>query len=148
VSDPQLMLVTIRALPDDAPAAVRLRRWLKLGLRTFGLRCVSVEEVPPRVLAVANNERDPPMGLESNHVGQPGVCRSCGARIQWVETVAGRRMPLDVGAASDGNVIFSSEGKALVLSQDAAAQARQTGATRFFRSHFATCPDREKWRRK
>ena len=43
---PNDVRVIIRALPDDAPASVRLRRWLKLGLRTFGLRCVSVEEVP------------------------------------------------------------------------------------------------------
>jgi hypothetical protein len=43
---PQAVRLTVRPLPDDAPAAVRLRRWLKLGLRTFGLKCLSVEEVP------------------------------------------------------------------------------------------------------
>jgi hypothetical protein len=36
--------LTIRALPDaEVPAAVRLRRWLKLGLRSFRLRCTEIE---------------------------------------------------------------------------------------------------------
>jgi hypothetical protein len=39
--------LTIRPLPDaEAPAAIRLRRWLKMGLRVFGLRCTAFEKVP------------------------------------------------------------------------------------------------------
>jgi hypothetical protein len=39
-------LVTLDALVDDVPAAVRLRRLLKCALRSFGFRCVSVRDVP------------------------------------------------------------------------------------------------------
>jgi hypothetical protein len=87
------------------------------------------------------------MGLQSSHVGQPGVCRSCGAALVWLETVHGKWLPLDVGPADDGNVVLSSAGKAMVLSPAAAEQARQTGAKRY-RTHFASCPNAKDWRRR
>jgi hypothetical protein len=37
--------VTLRPLRSDVPAVVRLRRFLKLALRAFGLRAVEVAEV-------------------------------------------------------------------------------------------------------
>jgi len=37
--------LTLRALPSDAPATVRLRAALKLFLRRFRLRCERIEEV-------------------------------------------------------------------------------------------------------
>ncbi len=39
--------VILRPLPDTVPGVVRLRRFLKTALRGFGLRCVTVDEVPP-----------------------------------------------------------------------------------------------------
>ena len=39
--------VTLRTVPRAGPAELRLRRALKVLLRAFGLKCVSVEEVPP-----------------------------------------------------------------------------------------------------
>jgi hypothetical protein len=39
--------VTLRPLKDSVPAAVRMRRALKLLGRAFGLRAVRVEELPP-----------------------------------------------------------------------------------------------------
>jgi hypothetical protein len=38
--------LTLRAPPDGVPDGVKLRRLLKALLRRFGLRCLSVEEVP------------------------------------------------------------------------------------------------------
>jgi hypothetical protein len=38
----------LEAKPAGVPAAVRLRRALKVLLRAFGLRCVWVREVGPR----------------------------------------------------------------------------------------------------
>ena len=38
----ETFVVTIEALPDDAPATIRLRRWLKTGYRWLRLRCVSI----------------------------------------------------------------------------------------------------------
>ena len=42
VSEPALLtvplIVTAREIPGQPPPAVRVRRWLKIGLRTFGIR--------------------------------------------------------------------------------------------------------------
>jgi hypothetical protein len=36
----------LEALPDGgAPAVIRLRRWLKTGLRAFGLRCTAAVQL-------------------------------------------------------------------------------------------------------
>jgi len=45
VDIPERYTVLVCALPDPdgAPAIVRFRRWLKSGLRAFGLRCVRCE---------------------------------------------------------------------------------------------------------
>jgi hypothetical protein len=37
--------LVVEALPSDTPAAVRLRSWLKRGLRSFNLKCVEAKEV-------------------------------------------------------------------------------------------------------
>jgi hypothetical protein len=34
-------------LPKPVAAAVRLKLWLKIGLRAFGLKCEAVEEIAP-----------------------------------------------------------------------------------------------------
>jgi hypothetical protein len=39
--------LTLRAQPGAVPPVVRLRRLLKTALRSFGLRCLAVEEVRP-----------------------------------------------------------------------------------------------------
>jgi len=41
------LLVEGRDLPDDAPLIVRLRRWLKAGLRAYGLRCKEIVPTQP-----------------------------------------------------------------------------------------------------
>lgn len=69
-------------------------------------------------------------------------CRSCGAPMRWVETSAGRRMPLDPDPSSAGNVVIEADGKARVLPPVEAA--RYTGEK--FTSHFATCPDAARFR--
>lgn len=43
---PRYRLV-VQAQPDDVPAIVRLRRWLKAGLRSYGLRCTDAREIRP-----------------------------------------------------------------------------------------------------
>jgi hypothetical protein len=43
MSDPQRYNLTVEALPDDTvPASVRLRRWLKTGLRQCRVRCLAI----------------------------------------------------------------------------------------------------------
>jgi hypothetical protein len=43
--DSEEFVVTIRVLPARTPAAIRLRQWLKIGLRALGLKATRVEEV-------------------------------------------------------------------------------------------------------
>ena len=47
--------LTLRAPPDGVPDGVKLRRLLKALLRRFGLRCLSVEEVPAAAPAEARS---------------------------------------------------------------------------------------------
>lgn len=53
---PDRLTVELQVLPSSAPGNVRVKRWLKLGLRAFGIRCLSIgpaaEQQPP----------DPPAG--------------------------------------------------------------------------------------
>jgi hypothetical protein len=55
----------LEALADDVPAAIRLRRALKLLLRTFGLRCRSAADPTPRQLTVGGLAADPPRRPDS-----------------------------------------------------------------------------------
>jgi hypothetical protein len=43
---PRDILLILRPLADEVPPAVRLRQALKVLLRAFGLRCLSVEWLP------------------------------------------------------------------------------------------------------
>lgn len=86
---------------------------------------------PPRPqLPLASGRRDPVTGLcEFNvgaHVGAlrcTGTCRACGARIAWVETAMGKKMPLDL------------------------ATERFEGHAYWYESHFARCPKADSFRR-
>jgi hypothetical protein len=53
-------------------------------------------------------------------------CRSCGAKISWIVTKSGKKNPVD----HDYKTIVTDEGEVV--------RGRE--------SHFATCPDAEKWR--
>lgn len=66
-----------------------------------------------------------------------GTCRSCGASVEWAELTSGKRHPFDgeiVAVRTQGSVI---EGRVI--------EFVDTDVTP---SHFQTCPDAEKWRRK
>lgn len=59
--------------------------------------------------------------------GGDGTCRSCGAAVVWFKTDAGKNMPVDA---------------ATVLPEDLVLELPRHV------SHFATCPDADKFRRK
>lgn len=66
-----------------------------------------------------------------------GTCRSCHAEIEWAEVVkSGRRMPFD------GRIVA-------VLTKRDPATGRQIEVvdTAVTTSHFASCPQRDKWRK-
>jgi hypothetical protein len=64
----------------------------------------------------------------------PGTCRSCHAPITWYELISGRRHPVNAGA-----VILQTQ-------HDDAGQL--VGTIDSSDSHFATCPDAQKWSRR
>lgn len=59
---------------------------------------------------------------------RPGQCRSCKAVIYWIETAAGRKMPVDCEV-------------------DGAFEPRVDEAGRGV-SHFSVCPDANQWRKR
>lgn len=75
-------------------------------------------------------------------------CRSCNAPVVWARTAFQNvPMPLDWEPASDGNILVLNEDRiirAVVLPPGDERIATQTTYT----SHFATCPDGGKWRRR
>lgn len=70
-------------------------------------------------------------------------CRSCGAPIRWVKTEAGKAMPLDAEPAVDGNICLEDGVAHYVPRHD-----NDSKAGPYFKSHFATCPQRKQWRKK
>jgi hypothetical protein len=54
-------------------------------------------------------------------------CKSCGAKIVWMRTVAGKFIPVDADTVQEGDVKF------IPISRHV--------------SHFATCPQSKKWRK-
>jgi hypothetical protein len=91
-------------------------------------------------------------------------CRSCRALVFWAETSRGKRMLVDEKRVAEGNVkvtwrelydeplaiVLGSAGLALAQAEHKAAL--EQGLTdepelMLHTSHFATCPDAERWRR-
>lgn len=71
------------------------------------------------------------------------ACRSCGARVRWALTVNNKRQPFDYEPSDDGTFVLHPVRGALhaIYAPEAGAgDAKHT-------SHFATCPDADRWRR-
>lgn len=81
------------------------------------------------------------------------TCRSCRKPIRWaIHETTGRRMPLDVDARPDGNVVIVEwrEGRPHALPVVAVGKSAISRAVTSYRyvSHFATCPNSTRHRRK
>jgi hypothetical protein len=64
-----------------------------------------------------------------------GVCRGCGAGIDWYETLRGRRMPMNAGAVPRKSEKDEATGRVVAFfSADD--------------SHWATCEKRDEFRRR
>ena len=77
------------------------------------------------------------------------ACLSCGAAVVWTVTHKGRRMPVDAEPVEDGNIRLRRDGDRVVAEYpgkehpglfDEDDRARHV-------SHFATCPQAQRWRR-
>ena len=62
------------------------------------------------------------------------ICKGCGAKVRWVKTANGNRMPLDLEPVAT-NVMVEFMGSFVL-------------APKAFVSHFATCPQADKFRGK
>lgn len=99
-----------------------------------------------------------------------GVCKSCGAELEWARTTEGHSIPLDRVPVPDGNIIFDYEPtgavdvpacsseqrpeRRLVARVLTAVQLERMRADalpgltpKLYKSHFATCPDAAKYRK-
>lgn len=69
------------------------------------------------------------------------TCRSCNAEIEWaISHATGRPMPVDAKPTPNGNLVVIG-GVARAFTDDDARVHRERRT-----SHFATCPDAQKWR--
>lgn len=75
-------------------------------------------------------------------------CGTCHAEIIWAVTTKAKRMPVDKDIHAQGNVLLADRGGSTPLAKvlTVAQQFGMQGKLR--RSHFATCPDANKHRRK
>ncbi len=77
----------------------------------------------------------------------PSKCRSCGALVRWVTTLAGKKMPVDIDTSKYGNIVLRPDGTCEILSSAAAIVARSRSG-RLHLSHFVTCPHGPSWRKR
>lgn len=80
-------------------------------------------------------------------------CRSCNAKILWAVTEKGKRMPVDAVASEKGNIFLQHrpnlEPLAVYMTDQQRDSAKGTLMEhRMYTSHFATCPQAKKWRKK
>ncbi len=66
-------------------------------------------------------------------------CISCRARIYWLSTIGGKKMPVDAQPTNAGTVILTDKG-AQVLTGMFLDAARNDDDERLYMPHFATCP--------
>lgn len=76
------------------------------------------------------------------------VCRSCGARVRWVRTYRGRRIPLDFEPNPRGNVVLVGGGDTPPIATVFRECQRENvpDDVPVFMPHHATCPDADDWR--
>lgn len=93
-----------------------------------------------------------------NHRPNTGHCRSCGAPIEWAYTAKDELMPVDAEPNREGNIVTYREGDTdiirakvlgpLELEELYEVEAEYGGQEELYTSHFATCPDAAKWRKR
>ena len=77
------------------------------------------------------------------------ACRSCGAEILWTVTHKGRPMPVDAEPVEGGNIRLRHDDDGIVAEYPGKEHPSLFEAPRpRYVSHFATCPERDEWRKK
>lgn len=79
---------------------------------------------------------------------RPATCRSCGAGIWWTVTADGKKMPVDEEPVTDGgNVVLALAPDGTLKSRVLKDSEEAPEGHRLYKSHFATCPQRDEHRR-
>lgn len=71
-------------------------------------------------------------------------CRACDADIFFAPTAAGKSVPLDAKPVENGNYFLDDGGIARVIGKGQFTLV----ARELYLSHFATCPDAQRFRKK
>jgi len=74
------------------------------------------------------------------------TCRSCGKPIKWVVTQKNKRMPIDPQPVEGGNIELHNQGE--YLPPLAVYHSLAPAGVKLYVSHFATCPNAAKHRKK
>lgn len=73
-------------------------------------------------------------------------CSSCGQRIVWVKTEAGKQMPVDPEPVSGGNLLLEAlDG---IDREWTAVVVQAIPGVPMYRSHFASCPQAAEHRKR
>lgn len=77
------------------------------------------------------------------------TCKSCDAQVIWAETTQGNRMPVNVAYdTTDGNLVLVHRGPGMPPLARVLSMAQRFGRTTLRTSHFATCQQAKRWRRR
>lgn len=64
--------------------------------------------------------------------------------MRWVDTATGTRLPIDPDPLPDGNIMLLANGRCKVVP----VEERAACVAPLFKSHFATCPMAEEFRKR
>ena len=79
--------------------------------------------------------------------GKATTCKSCGASIVWIETDAGKPMPLDAEPSPTGTVMLDETGRRGSVCKGDDLERCRTEGVPLRVSHFATCAQASQHRR-
>jgi hypothetical protein len=85
------------------------------------------------------------MGKRTAENGEIMNCRSCGKEVIWVRTNTGKTMPVDSKPSPDGNVLLIRD---LFGQVESCEVVKKGSKDELHLSHFATCPQARKWRKR
>jgi len=75
-------------------------------------------------------------------------CSSCGRPVEWAVTGTGKGIPIDPGARADGNIARQGSRVANALLVKVLRKGESHADPLRFVSHFATCPNADKHRKR
>jgi hypothetical protein len=74
-------------------------------------------------------------------------CRSCGAPVIWAVSAYGRKLPVDAHPAEAGQWWLTTDDPRATVPNFRRVDLYTPAAAPRYTSHFATCPQADKWRK-